>query len=116
MADRLCDRVGVMRSSLLIVDSPAALRKRLFGRTVVFHLSRPAQTFAAALESLDFIQKTEALDNKLVVQMDDPETGNPQVIRKLVESGADIQFVGEVRQSLEDIYLQIMRNTEGGRV
>jgi ABC-2 type transport system ATP-binding protein len=48
------------------------------------------------------------MDNKLVLQMGDPERHNPAVIRKLVEAGAEIQFVGEIRRSLEDIYLQIM--------
>ena len=40
VADRLCDRIGVIRSRLLILDSPAELRRKLFGRTVVFHLSQ----------------------------------------------------------------------------
>ena len=37
-ADRLCDRIGVFRQRLLALDSPAALRRQLFGRTVVIHL------------------------------------------------------------------------------
>src|SRR5512143_1443923 len=37
-ADRLCDRIGVFKSRLLVVDSPANLRSRVFGRKVVFHL------------------------------------------------------------------------------
>ena len=35
----------------------------------------------------------------------------PQIIRLLVEDGADILFVGELRHSLEDIYLQTIRET-----
>jgi len=30
-ADRLCDRVGVMRQRLLVVDTPQNLRQRLYG-------------------------------------------------------------------------------------
>ena len=37
-ADRLCDRVAVFRTRLLALDTPAALRRQLFGRSVVFHL------------------------------------------------------------------------------
>ena len=43
--------------------------------------------------------------------MDDPESLNPQIIRWLVEAGADIQFVGELRHSLEEIYLQTIQET-----
>jgi ABC-2 type transport system ATP-binding protein len=46
----------------------------------------------------------------LVVQLEDPETYNPEIIRKLVGAGADIQFVGEIRHSLEDVYLQLVKN------
>jgi hypothetical protein len=28
----------------------------------------------------------------------------------LVENGAEIQFVGELRRSLEDVYLQLVKN------
>jgi len=51
------------------------------------------------------------LDKKLVIAMDNPDILNPQIIRALVQSGADILFVGELRHSLEDIYLQTMRDT-----
>ncbi len=108
VADRLCDRIGVLRSRLLILDSPAALRTRLFGRTVVFHLAGPAEPYREAVLGLGFVQSLDAPDNKLVLQLGDPEAQNPVVIRRLVELGADVQFVGEVRRSLEDIYLQIM--------
>jgi ABC-2 type transport system ATP-binding protein len=112
VADRLCDRIGVIRSRLLILDSPAALRQRLFGRTVVFHLGGPAEAYREAVKGLGFAQNVGAGDNKLVIQLPDPEAQNPAVIRKLVELGADVQFVGEVRRSLEDIYLQIMEMKE----
>ncbi len=36
-ADRLCDRVAVISSHLLALDAPGVLRRKLFGRKVVFH-------------------------------------------------------------------------------
>ena len=111
VADRLCDRIGVIRSRLLILDSPAALRERLFGRTVVFHLGGPAEAYRESMRAFDFVQQMDVADNKLVLQLPDPETQNPAIVRRLVEMGADVQFVGEVRRSLEDIYLQIMDMT-----
>jgi ABC-2 type transport system ATP-binding protein len=37
---------------------------------------------------------------------------NPEIIRILVGAGADIQFVGEVRHSLEDVYIQTLQEAE----
>jgi ABC-2 type transport system ATP-binding protein len=46
----------------------------------------------------------------LVITLDDPEKFNPEVTRVLVAAGADIQFVGELRHSLEDVYLQLVKS------
>ncbi len=109
-ADRLCDRIGVLRGRLLALDTPTNLRRQLFGRSVVFHLGKAKAVFAKTLAALPFVQGVETVDNKLVVKLDDPEKRNPQLVAELVNLGAQVQFVGELRQSLEDVYLQLMEN------
>lgn len=114
-ADRLCDRIAVFKSHLLAVDTPAALRRQLYGRVVVFHLRQAEARFAQAVKENAFVQKAEIMDNKLVVTLEDPESQNPALVQMLVELGAEIQFVGELRRSLEDVYLRLVRNEEGTR-
>jgi ABC-2 type transport system ATP-binding protein len=109
-ADRLCDRIGVFKSHLLVLDTPKRLRAQLFGRKVVFHLLRADESLANQVLELPFISEASIIDNKLLVTLDDPEAHNPDVIRILVGAGADIQFVGELRRSLEDVYLQLIKN------
>jgi ABC-2 type transport system ATP-binding protein len=109
-ADRLCDRVAVFKTRLLVLDTPANLRSQLFGRRVVFHLLKSSENMAADVGALPFVHEAKIVDNKLLVSLDDPETHNPEIIRLLVGAGADIQFVGELRHSLEDVYLQLVQN------
>jgi ABC-2 type transport system ATP-binding protein len=111
-ADRLCDRIGVFKSQLLALDTPARLRSQLFGRKVVFHLRRGDETLAMLVRSLTYVTDTRIVDNKLLVTLDDPDLHNPEIIRILVGAGADIQFVGELRHSLEDVYLQLVTSAE----
>jgi len=108
-ADRLCDRIAVLKGTLLALDSPTALRRKLFGRKVVFHLAEMQPLYAQIVSQFEFVQSAEAVDNKLVIGLDDPEEHNPAVVRSLVEAGANIQFVGEVRQRLEDVYLKLVK-------
>jgi ABC-2 type transport system ATP-binding protein len=119
-ADRLCDRVGVLNGRLLAVDTPAALRKTLFGKQVVFHLALPeegggppAENFREALLDFEFVRGVEVHGSKLLVTLDDPEVQNPALVRALVQAGAEVQFVGELRHRLEDVYLQLMGAAEG---
>lgn len=109
-ADKLCDRVAVFKSRLLVVDEPRNLRSKMFGRKVVFHLARADEMLAASVRRLPFVKEVSVIDNKLLVTMDEPETHNPEIVRRMVADGADIQFVGELRHSLEDVYLQLVRN------
>jgi ABC-2 type transport system ATP-binding protein len=113
-ADRLCDRIAVFKTRLRVVDSTAGLRQQMFGRQVVFHLAETAVSHLPLLQNQPFIHTVEAVDNKLVIALDDPESHNPDLIRLLVGAGANIQFVGELRHSLEDIYLQLVNEEEAG--
>lgn len=107
-ADRLCDRIAVVNGRLLALDTPAALRAKLYDRVVVFHLGAAAPAYEKVVSEQAFVRSVETKDNKLVVALDDPERNNPQLIRALVDAGADIQFVGELRRSLEDVYLRLV--------
>jgi ABC-2 type transport system ATP-binding protein len=109
-ADRLCDRVGVFKTRLLVLDSPAALRKSVFGRKVVFHLGDAKDCMVDGLLQLPFVQEAKRVENKLIVQLDDPDKNNPEIVRYLVDGGMDVQFIGELRYSLEEVYLQLVRN------
>jgi ABC-2 type transport system ATP-binding protein len=109
VADRLCDRVAVFNGRLRVVDAPSSLRKQMYGRQVIFHLAHSAEgKWVSILKQFGYVKKIDAIDNKLVVSLDDPETHNPELITALVSAGAALQFVGELRHSLEDIYLKLV--------
>jgi ABC-2 type transport system ATP-binding protein len=114
-ADRLCDLVGVMKQRLVVVDTPQNLRLRLYGRKVVFHVRREDAALAGPVRALPFVKELQVLESgdgaKIVVGLDDPVRQNPVIVRKLVEAGADVQFVGELRHSLEDVYLSLINGS-----
>ncbi|MEA4813145.1 MAG: ABC transporter ATP-binding protein [Anaerolineaceae bacterium] len=114
-ADRLCDLVGIFKQKLITVDTPAALRSKLFGHKVVFHLEQVKPEWAAMIGSVEGVSEVEILDNKLLVSLREPQAQNPLIIRKLVEAGANLQFVGEIRHSLEQVYLEMMKGQKGGQ-
>jgi ABC-2 type transport system ATP-binding protein len=107
-ADRLCDRVGVFKQRLLTVDSPSRMRKAVFGRTVEFRLKRVEPAMADRVRALTGVKDVAVEDSRLILALDEPETVNPIVVKALVEAGAEVQFVSEVRHSLEDVYLSVI--------
>lgn len=113
-AERLCDRVGVFQQRLIAVDTPEALRRRLFGRQTVVHLApgSPARELAAVLDDLPGLGSVHVVEDggspQLVIGVDDPERENPAIVRALVEHGADVEFVTELHHSLEEVYLNLI--------
>lgn len=108
-AERLCQRVAIFKTRLIAVDTPENLRKRLFGRKVVFHLRQVQPQWVELLRSFPFVEEVSTFENRIVVGLPNPEEQNPVLVRRLVEAGAEVQFVGELRHTLEDVYLRTLQ-------
>ena len=48
-----------------------------------------------------------------VLTVSDPARAAPAVTRALVAAGADVLSIAESRHSLEDVYLELIEDTEG---
>ncbi|MFQ5342463.1 MAG: ABC transporter ATP-binding protein [Anaerolineae bacterium] len=107
-AQRLCDRIGVLNTHLIAVDTPENLRRRLFGRQTVVQLSQLEPRFIELVEHLPFVRHVHTQDNRLVIDLPEPEEQNPLIVRQLVEAGAAVQYVTELEHSLEDVYFSLV--------
>lgn len=114
-AERHCDRVAIFSQRLLAVDTPVALREKLFGRKVVFHLASLSPEIRLAVENVPGVRAVEEVENKLVVSLEEPEKLNPVITRTLIDAQADILFIGEIKQSLERVYLEMIRSNENAQ-
>ena len=114
-AERHCDRVAIFSQRLLAVDTPVALREKLFGLKVVFHLASLSPEIRLAVENVPGVRAVEEVENKLVVSLEEPEKLNPVITRTLIDAQADILFIGEIKQSLERVYLEMIRSNENAQ-
>ncbi len=112
-ADRLADRIGVMKQRLIQVDTPDNLRRRMYGRHVIIGLRTVTDTQLQAVRKLEFAKNVECKGNTLLIALSDPESMTPAVVRVLVEAGGEIQAVSEERHSLEDVYLSLVGDSGG---
>jgi ABC-2 type transport system ATP-binding protein len=109
-ADRLCDRVAVFRHRLIDVDTPANLRRRLFGHEIAFTLADVQSEWVRMIRDLPFVSECRLEEHRVIVRLNDPPRQTPVMVRKLVEAGANIQSVTEVNRSLEEIYIRLVRD------
>ena len=109
--ERMADRVAVMRARLVALDAPAALHARLFGARVRVGLRQPAGAYVDVLARAGFTD-VQAQDRTLSIAVDDEDVAAPIIVRRLVESGADIVSVAREQARLEDVYLRIVEGRE----
>lgn len=107
-AERLADRIGVLKHRLIAVDTPERLRQQLFGRHTRVRLVAPSPTLAEVARTVSGVQQATWDGETLVVKVTDPAQQNPDVVAALVAAGARVQAVTEERASLEQIYLQLI--------
>jgi ABC-2 type transport system ATP-binding protein len=108
-AERLCDRVAILNTTLRLIGRPDELREQLFTRNLEVRarapLPDPGHVFAG-LKGVEGWQQTPSGSYLLAVT--DPDAAAPGVARALVGSGADVLSMAESRHSLEDVYLELI--------
>ncbi len=107
-AEKLCDRVGIIKTKLLAVDTPENLTQSLSGIKTVIQLETINNKIIMAVEKLK-PGKVEVSDNKLVINVIDPELENPDILKVIETAGGRIQLVNEVKSTLEEVYLKYVR-------
>ena len=105
--ERIADRVAVIRTALVAVDTPAALRARVFGARVRVVLTQPAERFVAMLADAGF-RDIRHDGPTLSIGIADYAGSVPALVRRIVAAGADILSVASEERSLEDVYLKLV--------
>ncbi len=108
-AQRVCDRIGIMRTKLLAVGPLEEMKQSLWGRKTVVRLERLTDVIVAAVKRLG-TGNVEARDSELIIDVSDPDRENPAIVDAIVASGGRVRFVDDLSPTLEDVYLRLVRN------
>jgi ABC-2 type transport system ATP-binding protein len=107
-AERLCDRVAILNTTLRLVGRPAELREQLFTETLNVRVRTPLEDPGRVFGALPGVEGWDQAPSGYTLAVSDPGTAAPAVARALVSAGADILSIGESRHSLEDVYLELI--------
>jgi ABC-2 type transport system ATP-binding protein len=108
-AEKLCDRVAIMNSTLRTVGTPAGLRDQLFKKSLAVTTVKPVEGPEQLFTSIKGVESWHAEGAaSYVLSVSDPRVAAPEVARSLVHVGADVLAIGESQHSLEDVYLELI--------
>lgn len=107
-AQRICTRIGVLKTKLLAVDTPENLERAVSGSKTVIRLDKIDATILNAV-NLVRPKSVTSNGNLLILELADPEKETPIVVKAIASAGGKIQSVTETSASLEDVYLRLVR-------
>lgn len=105
--ERVADRVAVLSTRLVALDTPAALRARLFGARVRVQVTEGAERYAGVLRTAG-LTDIRVEDAALSIGLNGEGRTTPWLVRRLVEAGAGIETVMLEEPPLEDVYLRLL--------
>ncbi len=108
-AEQLCRRIAVVHTRLLALDTVEDLRQKLFKHQVVVTLNGSAEALTGQLKKLPFVRGIEAVEDRLVIELDNPDSDRPDLVKSIVDSGGRIMAVSEQHHSLEEVYLNLVK-------
>ena len=107
-AERLCDRVAILNTTLRTIGRPDDLRDRLFTKSLVVRTAAPL-TSPDTVFAVNGVDGWRADDTtRYTLTVNDTRLAAPAVTRSLVAAGADVLSVTEAQHSLEDVYLELI--------
>jgi ABC-2 type transport system ATP-binding protein len=107
--DRVADRVAVLRTRLVALDTPGRLRAKLFGAALRIELTQPAATFVSHV-ARSGVGQVVAEGQILRVDVSDPAVSTPLVVKALVDAGAVVLSVTREEPTLEAVYLKLLED------
>jgi ABC-2 type transport system ATP-binding protein len=107
-AQRICDRIGILNTQLRATGSPADLEQKVRGRKTIIELAQVNDKILNAMKKLSLKNLTSE-GNQVSFDVTDPDKENGAVVEAIVLAGGHVNTVNVVGSTLEDVYLQIVR-------
>jgi ABC-2 type transport system ATP-binding protein len=111
-AQRICDRVGILRTRLLTVGTPDALRLGISGARTLVRVDRMTDAIVTAVRDRVAPRAVEVSGDRLLVQVRDPDVDNPEIADAVVAAGGRLRELSLLTPSLEDVYLKLVHEGE----
>jgi ABC-2 type transport system ATP-binding protein len=112
-AEILCNRIAVIHSRLLALDTPEQLRRRFFRRQIIVQLEVLDAKLVEAVKKLPFVQDIREEGSQLILELTDSERNRPELVKAIVEAGGRVITVSEKQYPLEEVYFRLIREENG---
>ncbi len=110
-AEEMADRIGVInKGQLILVEEKADLMRKLGKRQLTLHLQAPLKEIPKELTDLPLELSNDGFDLIYSFDTQQEQTGIADLLKKLSSHGIDFKDLNSTQNSLEDIFVNLVRS------
>ncbi len=112
-AQQIANKIAFIRSGRIVADGTfdELVRKFVGDPIMELRANRPMNGFVRDVS--DLVTVVDSADNWLRYRVAEPEQSNPVLLRRAAELGVEVVTLAPVSRTLEDVYLQVVKEDEG---
>jgi ABC-2 type transport system ATP-binding protein len=114
-AQILANKIAIIRAGRIVADGSFHELARQFVGDPVMELRVNGELNGLAKHLRDMVTVEESGADWLRYRTPDPQTVNPSLLRRVTGMGIDVVTLAPISQTLEDIYLQVVKEDEEGK-
>jgi ABC-2 type transport system ATP-binding protein len=111
-AQILADKIAIIRHGRIIANGSFEELARQFVGNPLMELRINGHVNGLSKDLSDMVEIQETGDDWLRYRVADPRTTNPALLRRVAGLGIDVVTLAPLSQTLEDIYLQVVKEDE----
>ena len=108
-AEEMADRVGVIhKGALIVVDTTAALMRKLGKKQLTLHLQEALAEIPAELRQWDLELLDDGTQLRLIFQAGEEQSRIPALLKRIGELGIEFRDLNTRQSSLEEIFVDLV--------
>ena len=107
-AQRICDRVGILKTKLIALGSPEQLKESLRRDKTIIDLEEINDKILGAIKTVSS-SEIEIDGKRLIIDVRNPQAENPILIKAITSAGGNIVAVSQLSPTMEEVYIKAVR-------
>ncbi|WP_314305893.1 ABC transporter ATP-binding protein [Brevibacillus parabrevis] len=106
--DELCHEFAIIKGEVIRLTTPQQFREEWTTYNVILDVGSDVQKSEQIIREAKEVEAYKRSENQFHLRVTDPDTANPQLIKKLVAADVTVKYITPLSVSLEDSYLSLL--------
>ncbi|MGZ0049500.1 ABC transporter ATP-binding protein [Brevibacillus gelatini] len=106
--DELCHEFAIIKGEVIRLTTPQKFREEWSTYNVILDVGADLQKSEQIIKEAKEVEAYKRVENQFHLRIADPETANPQLVKKLVAADVTVKYITPLSVSLEDSYLSLL--------